>query len=138
LVKLLCTYDPAEIAKLFGIHRNTVRHWLKEGLVPIDDHRPILVSGSVLRAFISRRQEARKRNCGPGEFFCFRRHAPRKRWGGMANFSTHNSKIAKAIAFCSVCETGMHQMIAGAHLSKFIAQLSLQKLPSTAQGACAF
>jgi hypothetical protein len=36
LIKLSCIYDPAEIAKLFGIHRNTVRHWLKEGLAPID------------------------------------------------------------------------------------------------------
>ena len=131
LVKLSCSYDPAEIAKLFGIHRNTVRHWLKEGLVPIDDRRPILISGSVLRVFIIGRQQARKRKCAPGEFFCFRCRAPRKPWGGMADFSTHNNKIAKAIAFCSVCETAMHRMIRRADLSKFVAQLGSQKLPST-------
>ena len=28
LVKGTQLYDPREIAKLFGIHRNTVRHWL--------------------------------------------------------------------------------------------------------------
>jgi hypothetical protein len=65
LVKLSCSYDPAEIARLFGIHRNTVRHWLKESLVPIDDRRPILISGSVLRGFIMGRQQARKRKCAP-------------------------------------------------------------------------
>jgi hypothetical protein len=49
----------------------------------------------------------------------------------MADFSTHNNKIAKAIAFCSVCETAMHRMIRRADLSKFVAQLGSQKLPST-------
>ncbi len=123
LIKLSCTYDPAEIAKLFGIHRNTVRHWLKEGLVPIDDWRPIVVSGAALRAFIAGRQQARKQKCALGEFFCFRCRAPRKPWGGMADFSILNDKIAKAIAFCSVCETPMHRTIRRADLSKFVAQL---------------
>ena len=43
-IKQTCSYDPADIAKLFGIHRNTVRHWLKDGLKAIDDRRPIVVS----------------------------------------------------------------------------------------------
>jgi hypothetical protein len=30
-IKQACSYDPAEIAKLLGVHRNTVRHWLKKG-----------------------------------------------------------------------------------------------------------
>jgi Helix-turn-helix domain len=128
-IKLSCSYDPAEIAKLLGIHRNTVRHWLKEGLVPIDDQRPILISGAALRAFITRRQQARKQKCAPGEFFCFRCRAPRKPWGGMADFSILNDKIAKAIAFCSVCETPMHRTVRRADLSKFVAQLSPQRLP---------
>jgi hypothetical protein len=131
LIKLSCSYDPAEIAKLFGIHRNTVRHWLKAGLVPIDDRRPILISGAALKAFIAGRQQARKQKCLPGEFFCFRCRAPRKPWGGMADFSTFNDKIAKAIAFCGVCETAMHRMIRRADLSKFVAHLSPQTLPST-------
>jgi hypothetical protein len=131
LIKLSCSYEPAEIAKLFGIHRNTVRHWLKEGLIPIDDRRPILVGGLALRAFITGRQRARKRKCASGEFFCFRCRVPRKPWGGMADFSSINDKIVRAIAFCGVCETAMHRMIRRADLSKFVADLSPQTLPST-------
>ena len=41
LIKETYLYDTNEIAKLFGLHRNTVRHWSKEGLRPIDDRRPI-------------------------------------------------------------------------------------------------
>ena len=52
-IKQTCTYDSGEIAKLFAVHRNTVRHWLKEGLTAIDARRPVLVHGAVLKAFIS-------------------------------------------------------------------------------------
>jgi Homeodomain-like domain len=31
-IKAGCTYDTNDIAKLLGVHRNTVRHWLKRGL----------------------------------------------------------------------------------------------------------
>ena len=65
LIKGTYLYEPSEIAKLFHIHRNTVRHWLKEGLKPIDDRRPVLVHGSDLKAFLARRQEARRRNAPP-------------------------------------------------------------------------
>ena len=37
LIKQTCLYDTNEVAKLFGLHRNTVRHWFREGLKPIDN-----------------------------------------------------------------------------------------------------
>jgi hypothetical protein len=51
-IKAGCTYDTNDIAKLLGFHRNTVRHWLKQGLAAIDDRRPLLVHGTVLKAFL--------------------------------------------------------------------------------------
>jgi transposase-like protein len=43
LVKLHRNYSVEEIARLFDLHKNTVRHWLKQGLAAIDDRRPRLV-----------------------------------------------------------------------------------------------
>jgi hypothetical protein len=43
LAKSLRTYDVAEAARLYGCHCNTVRHWFKLGLRPIDDSRPMLI-----------------------------------------------------------------------------------------------
>jgi hypothetical protein len=129
-IKKSCSYDPADIAKLFGIHRNTVRHWLKEGLTAIDGRRPTLVTGAVLKAFIAKRQQAGRRTCALGEFFCFRCRAPRKPWGGMADFSIHTNKIIKATALCSVCETAMYRAIRRADLSKFTTLIEPQELPS--------
>ena len=45
LVKLHRNYTVEEIARLFGLHKNTVRNWLKEGLALIDGQRPMLILG---------------------------------------------------------------------------------------------
>ena len=48
LVKIHRNYTVEEIAKLFGIHKNTVRNWVKDGLATIDDKRPMLILGHEL------------------------------------------------------------------------------------------
>ena len=129
-IKQTSSYDPGEIAKLFGVHRNTVRHWLKDGLNAIDDRRPILVHGAVLKAFISEKQQARRQKCAPGEFFCFRCRAPRKPWGHVADASWHTDKIAKLSGLCCVCETTMHRSVGRADLPKFAALIDIQLMAS--------
>jgi hypothetical protein len=127
-IKQTCSYDSADIAKLFGIHRNTVRHWLKDGLKAIDDHRPIVVHGTVLKAFIKERQKDRRQKCQPGEFFCFRCRAPRKPWGDTADLRVCTEKIANLTALCSVCETAMHKSIRRADVPKIAKLITLQAL----------
>ena len=127
-IKQTCSYDSADIAKLFGIHRNTVRHWLKDGLAGIDDRRPIVVHGTVLKAFVTERQQARRQKCAPGEFFCFRCRAPRKPWGDTADITVRTEKIANLTALCSVCETAMHKSIRRADVPKVAKLITLQAL----------
>jgi hypothetical protein len=45
LVKLHRSYTVEQIARLFDIHKNTVRAWVKQGLQPIDGQRPALFHG---------------------------------------------------------------------------------------------
>jgi hypothetical protein len=116
LIKGTYLYEPSEIAKLFHIHRNTVRHWLKEGLKPIDDRRPVLVHGSALKAFLARRQEGRHQKCAPGQFYCFRCRAPRTPWENLVDVAPHTETVAKLTAICCVCETRMHRTIRRADL----------------------
>ena len=42
-VKIHRSYTVEEIAGLFGIHKNTVRRWVKAGLPTSDDKRPMLI-----------------------------------------------------------------------------------------------
>jgi uncharacterized protein YjcR len=43
LVKIHRNYTVEDIANLFGIHKNTVRNWVKDGLATIDEKRPMLI-----------------------------------------------------------------------------------------------
>jgi hypothetical protein len=129
-IKTGISYDVAEIAKLFALHRNTIRQWLREGLETIDDRRPLLIHGAVLKAFLAARQRARKQVCGLGEVFCFKCRAPRTPYGGMADVAKHTAKIAKLGAICSICETEMHRTIRRADLGKLALVLNLKSMAS--------
>ena len=129
-IKQSCCYEPAEIAKLFGVHRNTVRHWLKDGLKQIDCRRPILVHGSELKAFLARRQEGRRQKCAPGQFYCFKCRAPRTPRENLVEVAPHTEKVAKLAAICGVCETRMNRTSRRADLPKFTAAIEQPSMAS--------
>jgi hypothetical protein len=124
------TYDVAEIAKLFAIHRNTVRNWLRQGLKTIDDRRPQLIHGTALRAFLGQQHSARKSACGPGEFFCFKCRAPRAPFAQMIDVAPHTAKVSKLTALCSVCETQMHRTIRQSDLVNLAGLFDLKTMAS--------
>ena len=127
-IKQAVAYDVAEAARLLGVHRNTVRRWLREGLELIDDRRPLLIHGSHLKAFLSRRRQSRKRTCRRGEFYCFRCRAPRKPWGGTADVTFRTAKLASLLALCAECETPMYRAIRVADLPSLRSLIDLQTM----------
>lgn len=135
-IKQSCSYDQNEIAKLFGIRRNTVRHWIKAGLRTIDDRRPLLVHGSALKSFLDARQQARRHKCAPGEFFCFRCRAPRQLGGNVADAAPHTEKVQKLTALCSVCETTMHRTIRRADIPKLAGLIDIRSMAEEGIGDC--
>jgi len=50
------SYTIEEVARLFGCHRNTIRHWQKHGLKPVDGKRPVVFEGLTLAAFLDARR----------------------------------------------------------------------------------
>ena len=135
-VKQGVTYEVAEVAKLLGFHRNTVRRWLKEGLQPIDDRRPLLIHGADLKAFLAKRREKRRQTCRPDEFYCFRCRAPRTPWGRTADLSYRNEKIARLAALCVLCETPMHRTVRCADLPALALLIDLHTLASERMNDC--
>ena len=62
-VKVHRSYTVEEIAGLFGIHKNTVRAWVKAGLPTCDNKRPVLILGRDLIAFLQARRAKNKQPC---------------------------------------------------------------------------
>lgn len=52
LAKVHRTYIVEEIARRWGVHRNTVRQWNRKGGATIDKKRPLLVKGRDLGEFL--------------------------------------------------------------------------------------
>lgn len=127
-IKTGCTYDVGDVVKLLDVHRNTVRHWLIQGLATIDDRRPLLVYGTTLKAFLQARQGARRRKCRPGEFYCFKCRESRSAWGGMADIRPHSDKIVKLTALCNECGTEMHRSVRRSDLGKLALLLELKSM----------
>jgi hypothetical protein len=77
LAKIHRSYSVEDLARLFKVHKNTVRNWLKQGLKPIDDQRPTLIRGAEVRRFLGERRARAKRPSGPGRIYCLPCRAPK-------------------------------------------------------------
>lgn len=109
VVKLHRTYSVPELAVCFGVHKNTVRHWQRNGLTPLDGGRPVLFHGTTIRAFLSKRNASRKCPCPPGTLYCFKCRAARPAALGMVDYVSINAVSGNLRAMCETCETVMHR-----------------------------
>ena len=116
LAKIHRNYTVDEVATLFGIHKNTVREWVKRGLPTNDGKRPMLILGRDLVAFLSARRAKNKRTCQPGEIYCVRCRAPRTPAGEMVDYVPVTATLGTLVAICAACETMMYRRVSLAKL----------------------
>lgn len=118
LVKIHRSYTVEEIAKVLGVHRNTVREWIRRGLQSIDNKRPLLVHGLDLIVFLQARRVKRKHRCQPGEIYCVRCRAPRQPAGQMAEYRPLSTTLGSLIGICPSCESMMYRRVNPAKLEQ--------------------
>jgi len=97
------TYTVAEAAAITGVHRNTVRNWLKNGLSAIDGRLPTLIKGATFKGFLDARRAKRKRPCGPGRLYCLKCRAPKIPAFGEVEFEADTPKLGWLIGLCPDC-----------------------------------
>ncbi len=104
LVKKHRSYTVSEAADLLGVHKGSVRLWVKDGLQVCDDSRPMLILGKVLKAFLKERNDRMKRPCANDEFYCLKCRKPQKAAGNMVEFQPMAGDKGNLIALCQNCE----------------------------------
>jgi hypothetical protein len=110
-VKVHRNYSVEEIARLFRVHKNTVRNWVKQGLAAIDDRRPILILGRELSRFLSERRQRTKQTCGPGRIYCIACRAPKVPAGNMAECTPTGPLAGNLCGICPDCDRLMYRRV---------------------------
>jgi excisionase family DNA binding protein len=116
LAKIHRTYSVQEVAEIFGIHKNTVREWLKGGLAVIDSGRPSLIDGAELRRYLAHRRRVNQRHCEPGQLFCLRCREPRKPADGLVEYRPLTNQTGSISGVCSVCDLKMNRIISASQV----------------------
>ncbi len=124
--KIHRNYTVKEIARLFGVHRNTVRQWVKEGLPGCDDQRPILILGRDLAAFLTRKRVRNKQPCKPGEVYCVRCRAPQSPALGMADYEPLTATGGNLIGLCPQCGGTIYRRVSLARLTEVKGNLEVR------------
>ena len=119
LAKIHRNYTVEEIATLYGVHRNTVRHWIKAGLPVVDQRRPVLVLGAALAEYLRIRRTVNKRPCQPGEIYCLRCREPRAPAGADVHYHPVTLTQGNLVGLCPRCSTALYRRVSAANLCQF-------------------
>ena len=111
LAKIHRSYSVDEIARLFDIHKNTIRAWFKQGLEAIDGQRPTVVRGNEIRRFLSGRRAHAKRPSGPGRIYCLPCRAPKIPAGKMAECVSTSDTTGSLRGICPDCDRLIYRMV---------------------------
>lgn len=105
LAKIHRSYTTQEVAALYGVHRATVRTWIKDGLEVLNEQKPFLIPGLALREYLVARRANRKCKTQAHEMYCLPCRKPRVPAGGMVDYQRMQEGRGRLIGICPVCDS---------------------------------
>ena len=111
LAKIHRSYSVDEMARLFDVHKNTVRSWLNQGLEAIDGQRPTVARGDEIRRFLADRRARAKRVCGPGRIYCLPCRAPKIPAAKMVDCVATSNTAGTLRGICPDCDRMIYRRV---------------------------
>jgi hypothetical protein len=130
------SYTVQDIAELYGIHKNAILRWVKDGLPIIDKQKPYLIHGGDLREYLQKKRAARKQKCRPDEFYCCKCRVPRRAWENVADIHIRNASKLSLSSLCAVCSTPVFRAGAVKKLPEYQKIFSIQTIQQASITVC--
>lgn len=127
LVKTCRSYTVEQAATLLGVHKNTVRGWIRDGLPSIPTPRPAIILGRELAPFLKQLRDARKCQCANGQIYCLRCRCARTPAGLMADYLPISATGGNLVGICEVCEALMYRRVNYTRLAEVGGELEVQQ-----------
>lgn len=109
--KIHRSYTVEEVARLYGVHKQTVRNWMKAGLPYLSGRRPHLILGHELRKFHVDRREGARCPCQEGELYCLRCRSPKGPAGDMLDYIPISLVSGNFRGICPTCGGFIHRRV---------------------------
>jgi hypothetical protein len=133
LSKIHYSYTMGEASDLFGVHKNTIRAWMRDGLPFSDDSRPFLICGYELREYLKQKYRKAKRPCKENEMYCFKCRQPQKPAGDMVDYVPVNESKGRLVGLCACCGGVMNRFALSANLEQIqsIYEVTIRQVTNT-------
>ena len=129
LAKIHFTYSVNEVAELFSVHSHTVREWIKKGLPVMNETRPVLIQGAILREFISEQNKKQKRPCAENEMYCVSCREPKIPLGDMVDYEPRDEQKGCLVGLCPSCESSMNRFASLSSIERISKKLEVNIRP---------
>src|SRR5262249_16934252 len=111
LAKKHRSYSVAQAARLFDVHRNTVRHWISKGLPTVSQPDGKMILGEDLCDFLTEQRGARKVRCPPGTMYCLRCRAAKRPAEDETDCVVSGGGFGNLRGICPDCGLLMHRRV---------------------------
>lgn len=125
LVKIHRNYTVDDAARALGVAKETIRRWLKSGVLPaLADKFPTLILGGDLADFLQARS-AKRPKLPVDKCYCFKCRCPRSPALGMADYIPRTPTTGTLRALCETCSIVMNKVVSASAIPQLRETLEL-------------
>ena len=129
LAKIHRCYSVVEAAEIWGLHRQTIRNWIKADLPVIDETRPALIHGAELREFVRDKNQRNKRPCAIDEIYCLKCRKAQIPAELMVDYTPSSSERGCLVAICPDCAGVINRFVSLTQLDEIRLKLDVTIRP---------